>query len=69
MNNDTTYVYRGARNDAVCTEVHGEGKLNMAARRAGQKVFDWAKINSVLPDYLKADFLKFRGSYEAKKAK
>lgn len=41
----------------------------MAARRVGQKVIDWTKLSSALPEEVRSDFLAFRGRYEASKAK
>lgn len=41
----------------------------MAVRRAGQKVFDWAKLSSNVPEYGRGDFLAFKGRYEVQKAK
>ena len=44
-------------------------KIKMAARRVGQKVIDWTKISSSLPEEVRGDFLAFRGRYEAAKVR
>ena len=39
-------------------------RKNMASRRVGQKVVDWAKISSTVPKEVRAEFNQFRGTYE-----
>ena len=41
----------------------------MAARRVGQKVFDWSKLDAIVPANLKPDYLKVKREYEAKKGR
>ena len=41
----------------------------MAGRKAGQKVFDWAKLSSYFSEQTRGEFLAFKGRYEAQKAK
>lgn len=41
----------------------------MAARRVGQKVVDWVKLQQAVPAEVRGDFLAFRGKYESSKAR
>ena len=37
----------------------------MSVRRAGQRVFDWAKLASKVPEEARAEFGAFRARHEA----
>ena len=39
----------------------------MSARKAGQKVFDWVKLSSMVPKEARAEFVAFRSRHEAAK--
>lgn len=41
----------------------------MSGRRVGQKVFDWVKLASRVPEEAKADFSAFRARHESYRAR
>lgn len=51
------------------TEEYGKRATEMSARRAGQKVFDWVKLASRVPEGVRAEFNAFRGRHEACRAR
>ena len=58
-------------NNRTCANIRGGTQRGnkMAARRVGQKVFDWSKLDAIVPANLKPDYLKVKREYEAKKGR
>lgn len=69
-------VYRSRKWVRIRTSVpslqrstQGAGSMSSGARRVGQRVFDWAKLASRVPEEARAEFNSFRARHEACKAR